>query len=312
MLACGEPVVPAPAPAQLPDAATPIVEDPPPARVVEDASPPVVRARATSIAAPPGEPESWSFYPEITAPLRGAYARGARADLVLGALAKTLAPYRWASLEDWDNTGFVRIELDGPRGFVRSDAGTIVLQEPDEHQLGCAGGYLEGVRAILAPTLTMSALRHCDADVLAALGEPAPARCAPEDFGLHAIVATARAAEATGATASPPVRLHVVPETIEAIAPLQQPGPVHVCTVSHRSRAKGDVRYYHHMMIVIAPPGDRGLQVFDTTGFGGVQLRVMPRSTFRGYLVSALARNRSHEYDQDSAELDCFAINRRR
>ncbi len=258
------------------------------------------------------EPESWSFYPEITPALRGAYARGARADLVLGALAKTLAPYRWASLEDWDNTGFVRTELDGPRGFVRSDAGAIVLQDPDEHQLGCAGGYLEGIRAILAPELTMASLRRCDEGTLAALGDPAPAACAAQDFGLHAIVATARAAEAAGATASAPTRLHVVPDSVEAIAPLQQAGLVHVCTVSHRSRSKGDVRYYHHMMIVIAPPGNRGLQVFDTTGFGGVQLRLMPATTLRGYLVSALARNRSHQYDEDSAELDCFAINRRR
>jgi hypothetical protein len=262
------------------------------------------------------QPDSWAFYPALDRALIDAFDRRARADLVLAALADTLAPFRWPTADDWDNTGFVSTEPDGAQGFLtRAGAGAgagWVPQVPGEFQLGCAGGYLEGVRAILVPDLQMSALRHCDADTLAALGEHAPAACAPEGFGLHAIAATAAAAEARGATSMPPERIHLVPDGPESLAPLSRMGPVHVCTVSHRSRVDTGVRYHHHMMIVMRTGRPRALQVFDTTGHRGVNLREMTPRLLHGYLRSALASNRKHQYDPASTELDCFAITRRR
>jgi hypothetical protein len=258
------------------------------------------------------QPESWAFYPALDHALVDAFDRRARADRILQALADTLAPYRWATADDWDNTGFISTEPDGAQGFLTRAGDRWVPQMPGEAQLGCAGGYLEGVRAILVPDLQMSALRHCDADTLAALGEHAPPTCAPEGFGLHAIAATAAAAQASGATSMPPERIHLVPDGPESLAPLSRMGPVHVCTVSHRSRVDTGVRYHHHMMIVMRTGRPRALQVFDTTGHRGVGLREMAPRLLHGYLRSALASNRKHQYDPASTELDCFAITRRR
>lgn len=296
-------------------AAPPAVDDRPDATPVESApvepSANVVAAPGVSIGARV-QPESWAFYPAIAPALVDAFDRRARADRVLAALADTLAPYRWPTADDWDNTGFVSTEPEGAQGFLTRGGDGWVPQVPGEYQLGCAGGYLEGVRAILVPDLQMSALRHCDADTLAALGEHAPATCAPEGFGLHAIAATAAAAEARGVTSMPPERIHIVPDGPESLAPLSRMGPVHVCTVSHRSRVDAGVRYHHHMMIVMRTGGRRVLQVFDTTGHRGVGLREMAPRMLLGYVNSALASNRKHQYDPASTEIDCFAITRRR
>lgn len=278
---------------------------------------PVVAAAATAVAADGdagivAEHPSWAYYPAIDPTLIAAIAGDERADVVLRMLAATLAPHRWASVDDWDNTGFVNLEPDAPAGWVTRASGTLASQLAGEFQLGCAGGYLEGVRAILVPDLRMGELKRCDGEALAVLGEHAPTGCRPEEFGLHAIVATAAAVERRGASTAPPVFVHVEPTAPEAFDTTLVAGAVHVCTVSHRSRAFGDARYYHHLMIVVRPTARATFQVFDTTGYGGVQVREMTGRKLGAYSKNALAMNRHHDYDPASTRVDCFAINRRR
>lgn len=257
-------------------------------------------------------PRSWDHYPELPASLTAAVRGHARADVVLRELADALAPHRWAAVEDWDNTGFVRTAADGPRGFVVRRDGRPIAQDPGEYQLGCAGGFLEGVRAILLPSLEMHDLAHCDDAVLASLGAAAPATCAAENFGLHAIAAVATAVERNDAAVAPPEFVHLEPRDVDDLAPLLRPGMVHVCTASHASGVELGTRYHHHMMILMRAPGRRALQMFDTTGFRGVALRELSTRALLTYLGSALSTNAHHHYDPDSTELDCFAITRRR
>ncbi|MBK6920896.1 MAG: hypothetical protein IPH07_26105 [Deltaproteobacteria bacterium] len=257
-------------------------------------------------------PSSWDHYPELPPSLTAAVRGHARADVVLRELADALAPHRWAAVEDWDNTGFVRTAADGPRGFVVRRDGRPLAQDPGEYQLGCAGGFLEGVRAILVPSLEMDDLAHCDAAALASLGAAAPATCAAENFGLHAIAAVAAAVERNDAAIAPPEFVHLEPRDVDDLAPLLRPGVVHVCTASHASGVELGTRYHHHMMILLRTPGRRALQMFDTTGFRGVALRELSTRALLTYLGSALSTNAHHHYDPDSTELDCFAITRRR
>jgi hypothetical protein len=257
-------------------------------------------------------PASWAFYPVIDPALSRAYDEDANARVVLERLADTLAPYRWASVDDWDNTGYVRIEPDDPRGFVSKASGTLHVQTDGTAQLGCAGGFLEGVRATLAPTLTMDALRVCDQGTLTMLGEIAPAQCDPWDFGAHAIANVARAVQ-DEAEIGVPFRIVPVPDDLDALAPLATRGPMHLCTVSHRSRTAGEIRRAHHLMIAIADPARRqGVWLFDTTGYRGAVVRLVSLREILRYVRFALASNETYNYDPASAQVDCIPITRRR
>lgn len=259
------------------------------------------------------EPSSWAHYPAIDPVLRAAWAEDARADVVLAALADTLAPYRWASVDDWDNTGFVGAGTDELEGFVTRANGALAPQPDGAAQLGCAGGFLEGVRATLVPELGMTLLRACDDATLGQLGALAPDTCRSSDFGLHAIANVARAAARAGAATVANEPLHIDPSgDPHAFDPLLAPGPLHLCTVSHVSTTRPGTRLYHHMMILQRAPAKRAFLLFDTTGYRGVsQRRVDARGLVR-YTTSALATNETFRYDPASTHVDCLALTRRR
>lgn len=312
--ACAEPVEPRPPveASPTPDEATPTPERKAP-------RPAPRRASASDFEPEPDvafeagpEPASWAFYPAVDPMLRDALAGGERADALLEALVHTLAPFRWSGVDDWDNLGFIRTADDAPRGFVTRVDGALQMQPPGSYSLGCAGGFLEGLRVTLTPMLEMEDLRQCDEGTLATLGTLAPATCEPEAFGLHAIANAARAAETAGVLSQPPVPLRIEPHEPEALGPLALPGALQLCTVSHEPTIGPRTRLYHHMMIVMRPLGPRALMLFDTTGFRGVAMRRVDPPVLSRYVTQALARNDEHRYDPASARLDCMTVKRRR
>jgi hypothetical protein len=305
--ACGEPPDPQPTPIPVlaPDtgAERPAVSS----RPAPDPAP----IPADEWSEPRLEPASWAFLPAVDPTLREALATGEQADVLLEALVRTLAPYRWESVETWDNFGFIRTEDDAPRGFVTRVDGALRMQPEGVYSLGCAGGFLEGLRVLLTPELGMAELQRCDDQTLAVLGPQAPAECRPEAFGLHAIANAARAAETAGVLARPAVPLQIEPHDPAALAPLLAVGVLQLCTVSHEPTVGARTRLYHHLMILLRPPGPRALLLFDTTGYRGVALRRIDTKVMARYSTTALARNDTHHYDPASARIDCMTVTRR-
>jgi hypothetical protein len=256
------------------------------------------------------EPASWAYLPRVDPMLREALAAGEPTEVRLEALVRALAPFRWQS-DDWDNLGFIRTEADAPRGFVTREDGALRMQPDGAYSLGCAGGFLEGVRVALAPALEMAELQHCDAATLAILGTTAPSTCKPEDFGLHAIANAARAAAAAGVLETPAVPLRLDPHDPAALAPLMAPGVVQLCTVSHEPTVGPPTRLHHHLMIVLRATGPRAMSLFDTTGYRGVAMRRIDAAGLSSYATKALARNEAHRYDPASARIDCLTLTRR-
>ena len=312
--ACAEPSEPRPRTAAAPELAeaAPAPERKAPGSAPQRASRADVEPEADAAFEAGPEPASWAFYPAVDPMLREALADGERADALLDALVRTLAPYRWNGAEAWDNLGFIRTTDDAPRGFVTRVDGALEMQPPGSYSLGCAGGFLEGLRVTLTPALEMEDLRRCDEGTLATLGALAPATCEPEAFGLHAIANAARAAEAAGVLAEPPVPLRIEPHDPKALGPLALPGALQLCTVSHEPTVGPRTRLYHHMMIVMRAMGPRALMLFDTTGFRGVAMRRVDPPVLSRYVTQALARNDEHRYDPASARLDCITVKRRR
>ncbi len=255
-------------------------------------------------------PASWVSYPSVAPPLREAVTHRADADVVLRALVDGLAPYRWDRLQDWDNLGYVRIGQDAPHGWVTQAGGTLRSQPPGEAQLGCAGGYLEGVRALLVPQLRMDDLQRCDDATWNTLGSVQA--CHDDNFGLRAIANTAAQAQADGVLSGPARHVHIEPSEADDLAPLLARGPVHLCTVSHASTARDGILMYHHLMILARARGARALLMFDTTGYRGVSMRRMTVPTLVSYVRSALANNDTYRYDPASTHLDCVAVTRQR
>jgi hypothetical protein len=277
-------------------------EDPAP----RGASPPRGRDVDASVGEPPSALldrfPSLAFYPAVGAPLRTALQDGAPEATTLAALAETLAPYRWPSSEDWDRAGF--IDLDAPvPGFITRIAGGSISQPTGRHDLGCAGGFLEGSRAVVSPRLGVAELERCTADTFAVEG--APQRCdLDHDFGVLALANIAVALPRERLPAGPTIQTwRPTPRTHATLA---RDGAVHLCTVSHASRARKGARFHHHMLIAI---GDaEGLQVFDTTGLRGVAIQRMDARRFVRYVSSLLAVNREYQYDAESAELACLEV----
>jgi hypothetical protein len=316
--ACGEPAAPHGATGPVLDASAPVLDASAPVPNA-DTRPPAPRGPAPGFEPEPEpsfepgpEPASWAFYPTVGPTLREALVTGERADVLLEELARTLAPYRWEHVDDWDNLGFIRTADDAPRGFVTRVDGALHMQPPGSYSLGCAGGFLEGLRVLLTPALEMADLQRCDEGTLAMLGPLAPAECRSEGFGLHAIANAARAAEAAGALAAPPEPLHVAPHEPGAFGPLDELGVLQLCTVSHEPTVGTRTRLYHHMMIVMRAMSPRTLLVFDTTGFRGVALRRIEARVLSRYVTDSLANNDTHRYDPASARIDCMTVARRR
>ncbi len=286
---------------------------------VESASPvangsPVANERTPRIAPPPLDSAladrypSLDHYPAVDGRLEllKMLERGEDAREVLAALAACMAPYRWPSMNDWDRHGF--IALDGPvSGYVTRVSGGVVSQPSDRHDLGCAGGFLEGVRLTLLPRLAIEDLDRCGTERPV---EGEPAGCDPgREYGWLALKNIAARLDA----AQLPMGARLIEVDVhreEGLAALAAPGAMHLCTVSHVSATHGRSRFYHHMMIVLGTADGEALDVFDTTGGRGVSVVTMPRERFVGYCTIMLRNNREFRYVGRSTELKCLPVAR--
>jgi len=266
-------------------------------------------------ATPPREPEpvdaliadrypSLAHYPGLNAALQAALARRDPPREIFAALADSLAPYRWPSALDWDRQGF--IDPHGPRpGFVTRIAGALIEQTSDRHDLGCAGGFLEGVRLTLLPQLAVDDLDRCAYDLAV---DGAPTGCDPEHaYGLLALTNVAARLQSEQLPEGPRL-FEIGPEDQIGFDRLAAPDAMHLCTVSHASSTRNNDRYHHHLMIVLGTAEHDGYEVFDTTGTRGVALTPMSRSRFFRYCTSLLAANRVYRYVARSARLTCLPV----
>lgn len=243
-------------------------------------------------------------YPDASSRLQSALAAREGPREVLLALAEAMAPYRWPGALDWDRHGFIAID-GARRGFVTRVAGGLIAQPGDRHDLGCAGGFLEGVRLTLLPDLAIADLDRC-ARARAVVG--APDRCDPtHDYGLLALAGIA-ARLAPARLPAGPTLFELDPRDAAAIDRLAAPGALHLCSVSHTSPTHAGARFYHHMLIVLGTAGADDLEVFDTTGARGVSLVTMPRGRFFRYCTTQLAASEAYRYASRSARLTCLAV----
>lgn len=247
---------------------------------------------------------SLAYYPSLAAALPAALVGGAPREILVG-LAATMAPYRWPSALDWDRHGF--LDLHGPRpGFVTRVSGALISQPGDRHDLGCAGGFLEGVRLTLVPDLAIGELDRCDVEADAVAG--GPTECEPQrDYGWLALRNIAVRLRPSQLPAGPRL-ISLAPERSEDLDRLSAAGAMHLCTVSHEANARGRLRLHHHMMIVLARAEADALDVFDTTGIRGVALARMTRARFGEYVSVQLAASREFRYARGSAQLICLPV----
>ena len=246
---------------------------------------------------------SLEYYPDLGARMAVALA-GGRPREILAGIVESVAVYRWPSMLDWDRHGF--IEVHGARaGFVTRVAGASISQPVDRHDLGCAGGFLEGVRMTLVPDLAIEELDRCAADVWVAGG---PVGCDPQrEYGWLALRNIAARLRPTQLPAGPRL-FELAPERQANLDPLAVPGAMHLCTVSHESTTQGGQRLYHHLMIVLATAEAGALEVFDTTGIRGVALTRMTRDRFLHYCATLLGASREYRYISRSARLTCLPV----
>lgn len=247
---------------------------------------------------------SLDHYPGVDAPLRDALERGAGPREVLGALASTMAPYRWASVIDWDRHGF--IDLHGARrGFVTRISGALVSQPSDRHDLGCAGGFLEGVRLTLLPQVAIDDLDRCESDATLIL-DTRPGCDTPNEYGRRALTNIAHRLRAEQLPSGPAL-LEIDLREVAALARLKAPGAMHLCTVSHTSNTHANTRFYHHLMIVLGTSSG-AVDVFDTTGARGLSVVRMHHELFLRYCTTQLGSNREYRYSVRSAGLTCLPV----
>ena len=247
---------------------------------------------------------SLAYYPSLAAALPAALFGGGPRE-ILAALVASMAPYRWPSALDWDRHGF--IDLHGPRpGFVTRVSGALISQPGDRHDLGCAGGFLEGVRLTLVPDLAIGELDRCDVAADAVAG--GPTACEPQrDYGWLALRNIAVRLRPSQLPVGPRL-ITLAPERAEDLDRLSAAGAMHLCTVSHEANARGRLRLHHHMMIVLARGESDAFDVFDTTGIRGVALARMTRARFAEYVSVQLAASREFRYARSSAQLICLPV----
>jgi len=268
-----------------------------PARVVEESAAVVVNPALVD------RYPSLEYYPDLGARMAVALA-GGRPREILAGIAESVAVYRWPSMLDWDRHGFIDVHGGRP-GFVTRVAGASISQPVDRHDLGCAGGFLEGVRMTLVPDLAIDELDRCEVAVAVAGG---PVDCEPQRaygwLALRNIAARLRPSQLPAGR-----RLfELAPERQASLDPLAVPGAMHLCTVSHESTAQGGQRLYHHLMIVLATAEAGALEVFDTTGIRGVALTRMTRDRFLHYCATLLGASREYRYTSRSARLTCLPV----
>jgi hypothetical protein len=277
-----------------------------------DAPPPApVAATSTSGHAPEDSRDadlvarwpSLAHYPTIPPDLaHGLRARDAAA--VFRGLEQAFAAVRWQAIEHWERLAHIRIAA--PSGFCRTEAGAPQQLSPGTFDLGCFGGFLEAVRLLYLPRVELAELIACDP----------PGGFESCADGAHA----GRAALLQIGARLPPEALprglelldqRIVPDDPDALLPALAATSLHLCSVSHRARARDGERMYHHMMIV-DPTRDRlgRVRVFDTTGANGVAYRPMRPARLHKYVHRLLALNDVYRYDPASAILTCLAVRR--
>jgi hypothetical protein len=245
---------------------------------------------------------SLAFYPALGPELVAALTRPAPPREILEALALTLAPFRWPSASDWDRSGFIDLDAETP-GFVTRTYARSVSQPTGRHDLGCAGGFVEGVRMILAPRLGIDELEHCDAETIAIEG--GPPKCDHErEFGRIALANITRGLPKDRLVDG--AKLVELRADADTHALLAKPGALHLCTVSHRAALRGRHRYFHHMLVALGESD--GLWIFDTTGVKGVAIEKMEVDRFIRYCTTLLGSNREYRYVADTARLTCVAV----
>lgn len=286
----------------------------------EPDAPPVPAAPASAPAVPipaglppprdPPAPDLLAAYPSLAhypnvPPQLAAGLRARDPEPILRGLARAFAAVRWAHIEDWERLAHIR--LAAPAGYVRTEAGRPVPLSPGTYDLGCLGGFLEGVRLLWLPTVELDELLACDPPGLfescadgAHAGRAAllkiGARLAPDDLPRGLELREQRA----GAD---------VPDLAAAL----DPAALHLCSVSHRARGRGGARMYHHMMILDPARDHLGrVAIFDTTGVAGVAVRRMTAARLHTYVRRLLALHDVFRYDPDSAQLTCLAVRRPR
>lgn len=247
---------------------------------------------------------SLAFYPSLTPQLVAALTSPTDPREILTALADTHAAWQWPSASDWDRSGFIDLDADTP-GFVTRTYARSVSQPTGRHDLGCAGGFVEGVRMILAPRLGIAELEHCDAETTSIEGGP-PTCDHEHEFGRIALANIARALPKERLLGGPKLVEHRADADTHAL--LAKPGALHLCTVSHRAAARRRSRYHHHMLVALGETD--GLWIFDTTGVKGVAIENMSVDRFTRYCTTLLGSNREYRYIADTARLTCVAVTR--
>ncbi len=248
---------------------------------------------------------SLTHYPAIGAPLQDALLRRAPPVEILAALGEAMVPYRWPSASDWDRAGFIDLDATTP-GFVTRTTAKSVSQPTGRHDLGCTGGFLEGVRLVVAPRLSVAELEECAPETFAVIG--APRRCDRDrEFGWLALANIAALLPAAR-LADGQKLFRLDPRDASAHARLAKGGALHLCSVSHEAAARRRQRFHHHMFIALGEPD--GLWVFDTTGVRGVAIETMSAERFVRYFTTLLASSREFRYVAKSSRLTCLAVTR--
>ncbi|WAS98259.1 hypothetical protein [Nannocystis punicea] len=244
---------------------------------------------------------SLTHYPRVP-PALAAGLRAHDPAAIFRGLELAFEPDRWAEIDAWERLGHIR--LADPAGFCRTDAGQPVRLSPGTYDLGCLGGFLEGVRLLWLPRLELADLVPCDP----------PGGFESCQDGAHAgraalLQIAARLPEADLPRGLDLLDLRLGELDPEAALAALVPGALHLCSVSHRAGARGGERMYHHMMIV-DPTRDRlgRVHVFDTTGAAGVAWRAMRPTRLHRYARRLLARHDAFRYDPESARLTCLAV----
>ncbi|WP_143141589.1 hypothetical protein [Nannocystis exedens] len=291
-LACGEP-----APAAFPEPEPP---DPPPSP-----APPRPAVHLEPVDARDADLlERWpslAHYPRVPPALAsGLRARDPAA--IFRGLELAFEPDRWAEVDAWERLGHIR--LAEPAGFCRTDAGRPVRLSSGTYDLGCLGGFLEGVRLLWLPRLELADLVPCEPP-----GGFESCRDGAQAGRAALLQIAARLPEGVLPRGLEVLDLRLAELGPEALIAALVPDVLHLCSVSHRARARGGERMYHHMMIV-DPARDRlgRVHVFDTTGAAGVAWRAMRPERLHSYARRLLALHDTFRYDPDSAQLSCLPV----
>ena len=267
-----------------------------PASAASAAAPPRPRdpAAAAAIDAFP----SLAYYPSLPAPLLAALAAG-DPSAVLRALARAFRGATWHDRRvPWQRLAYIQV-ADPPGYTVWLDDGPRPLP-PGAYQLGCMGAFLEAIRLLWLPTVDYDNLYECI---------PRPAdevECTDAaDLGHSVLVHLSDALPLAAGAAAGPRPVDVTLAGLRGL--LADPDHLQLCAISHRARAWGGRRFFHHLIVLDPIPGDRGaVHLFDSTGDRGLAHRRIALPELLRYVRDKLARSPRFRYDPATAALHCL------